>query len=53
MEKVRWDVLNEYVSIESARETYGVVIDAKKFEVDEEATAALRAKLKSGKKQEG
>ena len=38
------DVKNELISIESARADYGVVIDAKTFEVDVEATEALRAK---------
>jgi len=47
VEKVRWDALNEYISIEAARDVYGVVIDGKTFEVDDEATKALRAKLKS------
>ncbi|OGC92677.1 MAG: hypothetical protein A2W25_16270 [candidate division Zixibacteria bacterium RBG_16_53_22] len=47
VEKVRLDALNEYISIEAARNIYGVVIDAKTFEVDDEATAALRKKLKT------
>jgi len=46
VEKVRWDALNEYISIEAARNIYGVVIDAKTFEVDAEATKTLRKKLK-------
>ena len=46
VEKVRWDALNEYISIGAARDVYGVVIDAETFEVDEEATKALREKLK-------
>lgn len=50
-EKVRLDTLNEYISIQAARDDYGVVIDPKTFEVDEEATAALRKKLKTAKKE--
>lgn len=45
-EKVRWDVLNDYVSIEAAREVYGVVVDPKTLELDREATTALRGNLK-------
>ena len=37
------DVVNEYVSLESARRDYGVVIDEDTLTVDEGATAALRA----------
>jgi N-methylhydantoinase B len=52
VEKVRWDALNEYISIQAARDVYGVVIDPKTFEVDDEATAELREKLKAQKKVE-
>jgi len=48
-EKVRLDTLNEYISIQAARELYGVIIDPGTFEVDDEATKALRAKLKGEK----
>jgi hypothetical protein len=37
------DVLDGYVSIEGAREDYGVVIDEQKLTVDQEATERLRA----------
>ncbi len=37
------DVVNEFVSLESARRDYGVVIDEDTLTVDEGATAALRA----------
>jgi N-methylhydantoinase B/oxoprolinase/acetone carboxylase alpha subunit len=37
------DVLNEYVSLEAARDDYGVAIDAATMTVDAAATAALRA----------
>jgi N-methylhydantoinase B len=47
VEKVRWDALNEYISIQAARDVYGVVLDPKTFEVDSEATADLRKKLKA------
>jgi N-methylhydantoinase B len=39
------DVENEYVSVRSAREDYGVVVDAERIEVDLPATTALRNKL--------
>lgn len=41
-QKVLWDVINDYVSVESARRDYGVVIDAGTMTLDEAATAALR-----------
>jgi N-methylhydantoinase B len=44
IERVKEDVINGYVSVKSAREDYGVVIDPKTFEVDWEATKALRGK---------
>jgi len=50
IEKVQWDALNEYISIERARDVYGVVLDPKFFEVDDEATAELRRKMKAKKK---
>ncbi len=52
VEKVRWDVLNEYISIQAAKDVYGVVLDPKTFEVDSEATTELRKKLKAQKKAE-
>ena len=52
VEKVRWDTLNEYISIQAARDIYGVVIDPKTFDVDDEATTELRKKLKAQKKVE-
>lgn len=36
------DVLDEYITIESAKEHYGVVIDPQTLKVDEAATSALR-----------
>ena len=44
-EKVRHDVINGYVSLEKAREDYGVVIEPKTFKVDLEATKKLRESL--------
>ncbi len=41
-EDVRQDVINGYISIESARQDYGVVINPQSFEVDEKATEKLR-----------
>jgi N-methylhydantoinase B len=49
IEQVRWDALNEYITVQAAKGIYGVVIDPKTFEVDEEATKSLRAKLKEEK----
>jgi N-methylhydantoinase B len=43
--RVLKDVRNEFVSRASAREDYGVVIDAETWTVDEAATARLRAEL--------
>jgi N-methylhydantoinase B len=36
------DVLDEFITIEHARESYGVVIDPNSFNVDATATAKLR-----------
>jgi N-methylhydantoinase B len=46
VEKVLIDVLDEYVSLDSAREDYGVVIDPKTMKVDVKATETLRATKK-------
>jgi len=43
IEKVREDVRDEFVSVEKAREDYGVVINPKTFEVDLDATNKLRS----------
>ena len=47
-ESVLDDVIDEVVTIEAAREVYGVVVrvldaDAARYEIDEEETARLRA----------
>jgi N-methylhydantoinase B len=44
------DVIEEYVSIHSAKEDYGVVLTADGRRVDEVATAALRAVMRKGDK---
>jgi len=41
-EKVRWDVINKFVSLETAREIYKVAIDPKTLEIDLEKTRILR-----------
>jgi len=46
IEKVRWDVLNEYISPEVAKNVYGVVIDPDTLAVDEDATNKLRESQK-------
>ena len=48
-EAVAWDVRNDRVSLESAREKYGVLLDPVNFEVDEPTTRAQRQRLRSGK----
>jgi N-methylhydantoinase B len=46
-QRVLIDVLDEYVSLDSARDDYGVVIDLASKKIDEAATARLRAKLQT------
>jgi N-methylhydantoinase B len=41
-DQVREDVVNELVSLESARVDYGVILDPETFAVDEAATRAIR-----------
>ncbi len=47
VEKVLKDVRNDVVSVEKAREDYGVVIDPETLEVDREATEKLREQMKA------
>jgi N-methylhydantoinase B len=47
-ERVRADVANGLVTVDAAREVYGVVLDEKTLIVDEAATKVLRSKLDSG-----
>ena len=42
-EKVRWDVINEFIGIDKARDTYHVVIDPASLDVDIEKTFVLRS----------
>jgi N-methylhydantoinase B len=45
---VRDDVLDEFTTVELARDAYGVVfLDERTVEIDEEATATLRGKLRA------
>lgn len=44
-EKVLEDVINEKVSVEAAREKYGVVVDRENRTIDEDATEERRAEL--------
>ena len=50
IEKVRMDVLNEFISFKKAKDVYGVIIDSETFEVDQEATARQREKRRKAKK---
>jgi N-methylhydantoinase B len=45
-EKVRWDVLEEYISLRATHEEYGVVLDPDTLEIDWERTSRLRADLR-------
>jgi N-methylhydantoinase B len=45
VERVREDVRQGYVTLESAREAYGVALDSDTFEIDETETIRLRAQL--------
>jgi N-methylhydantoinase B len=47
--KVQWDVVEDLVSVEAARDSYGVVLK-KDLSLDEGATTALRAKMRGGRK---
>ncbi|OGA29646.1 MAG: 5-oxoprolinase [Betaproteobacteria bacterium RIFCSPLOWO2_02_FULL_65_24] len=46
-QNVQDDVRQGYVSVEAARELYGVALDAQTLEIDQPATARLRARLAS------
>jgi N-methylhydantoinase B len=49
VEMVRMDVLNRYVSVNKAKDVYGIVVDPDTFEVDYAATDKLRKQMKSGR----
>ena len=42
-ERVRWDVLEEKITVEHARRDYGVALDPATLEILSEETARLRA----------
>jgi N-methylhydantoinase B len=46
-EKVRWDVLEGYVSLKAAREEYGVILNPADLQINWEATARLRDSLRA------
>ncbi len=50
---VELDVLEGYVSLEKARDVYGVAIDPDTLEADPQATADLRRKLEAGRRRQG
>jgi N-methylhydantoinase B len=50
VERVRWDVLNEYISFGRARNVYGVVLNKDANEVDVKVTKELRKKLKTAQR---
>ncbi|NIQ07693.1 MAG: hydantoinase B/oxoprolinase family protein, partial [Candidatus Korarchaeota archaeon] len=43
-ELVRCDVMAELLSLEAAREEYGVIMDSTSLEINEEATQRLRSR---------
>ena len=45
-EAVAWDVVNDKVSVEAARDQYGVVLDPTTLKADAEATEALREQMR-------
>lgn len=45
-ELVLWDVKNEYITLDAARNIYGVIIDPEKMEVDWKETERLRSEMK-------
>jgi len=47
LEAVHEDVINGYVSVERAKQDYGVVIDPSTFDIDLEATNKLRSELRN------
>jgi len=49
-EKVRWDVVEGYVSLKSAMEDYGVIIDPHTMEIDYQKTEDLRSNLRKNNK---
>lgn len=54
-EKLRWDAREEYISLDTARNVYGVVLDTEPelYKVDYEATEKLRDELRKKRKDKG
>jgi N-methylhydantoinase B len=48
-EKVRWDVIEGYISMRAAHEAYGVVLDPDTLKIDWERTTHLRDDLRKKK----
>lgn len=46
-EKVQWDAIKGFISVEKARDAYKVVLDPVTFAIDAKKTAALRTQKKS------
>ena len=44
---MRLDAVNEYISLKTAREAYGVVLDPETLAVDATATTRLRQELRN------
>ena len=47
VKKVQDDVIDGFVSVERARDVYGVVINPRTLEVQDEATETLRKEMKA------
>jgi N-methylhydantoinase B len=45
-ESVLWDVRNELVSVKSARDDYGVIVQSDGWQIDYNATEKLRSDIK-------
>lgn len=50
IEKVRDDARDEFISVHTAKEVYGVVLDPATYEIDHQSTRELRKKLKTKEK---
>jgi len=49
-DRVQWDVIEEYVSLQAAHDEYGVVLNPETMQIDTEATADLRDELRRQRK---
>ncbi len=52
VEKVRDDARDEFISVRTAKEIYGVVLDPDTYEIDYEATKQIRQEMKVKEKKE-